>query len=208
MSESEKNNIEKRSTGHGAGMARISVPQGLSREITKSEATVKDLILSLLATNHKQIEVPGIVKDYSGIVISRQLVTYYKSACTEDIARIREEYVKNLMNLVPIANLVRRALIRQRLVDDLLKPEKLWRSVPVWYRGECVGSKLEGSHETINKILDSQAAEMGTIEDQKDRRRLFDILKHTGNDAINFIIYGDTENRGEPTNGNTEPGKH
>ncbi len=173
------------------GKQMASVPVPIEQEKKLVDSTVKDLVLGMLAVGQNAKQIVSMVKRCAKISISERMIYYYKQNHQDTIAKIRDEYVKNLVNLVPIANIVNRALIRQRLVDDLLKPSKLWRRIPKFYKGGICGYVREGSHEAINTLLDSQAQEISSIQDQAERRKLFEILKHSGNKAINFIIYGE-----------------
>ncbi len=130
------------------------LPDLIRAEVEKTKQTVSDLVMGCLAVSMKAPEVIRTVKRHSGMTISKQLVSYYRINHQAGIAEIRESYLKNLINLVPIANLINRSLLRQKLIDDLNKPSKLWRKVPHFHKGEICGYHLEGSHETINKILD------------------------------------------------------
>lgn len=180
-----------RNGGNGKGQALDTAGLIETKDSEKQAVNYakKDLILSMLAVNQPSPEIIKAVQLQFGVRISKQLVSWYNVNYPDEIQQIRNEFIKNVHNLVPIANMVNRALIRQKLIDDLQKPTKLWRTVPVYYKGRCVGYKLEGSHKVINEILDSQAAEMNQIEDQHVKREMFEILKHSGVSAINFILH-------------------
>jgi hypothetical protein len=159
-------------------------------KVDYQEVSRKDLILAMLAANQKYSDIQEALRVQLNQSIALNTISEYKSRYPNEIQKLRNEFIRNITNLVPIANIVHRALIRQRLVNDLLKPNKLWRTVPVWYQGQCVGHRLEGSHAVINEILDSQAKELNSVEDLKQRREMFELLKHSGQKALNFIIYG------------------
>lgn len=158
------------------------------QEVDHVETSAKDLILALLACNQVPNDIIAAVQKQFGRKYDRRTISYYKVNYKTEIAEIRSRYIDNLHNLVPIANIINRAIIRQKLIDDLQKPTHLWRTVPVWYKGDRVGERLEGSHKVINEILDSQAAEMKDLVDEKQKREMFELLKESGLSAINLLL--------------------
>jgi hypothetical protein len=124
-------------------------------------------VLTLLAMGYTSKTVLiWLVKNY-GIQVRRQNIDFMRNSQRKRINDTRAEISKNVLKSVPVASKLRRLTIRDELVEDLRR--KLWRKTGIKTVKTSQGTtriihEYKGSHETINKLLDSVKAEVEPLE--------------------------------------------
>lgn len=156
----------------------------------------KSILISLLGAYYSRVEVVGIFKEQYDITISYPGVDWYWQNKQEEIKAARQRFDDENEPL-PIVNKKYRLAVRQKLVEDLNK--NLWSEVAVYRdgkvqvddKGKPTLVKVQGKHDTINKLLDSAQKE---LEPQKVA------MTNPGGDKEARIIYLPEEE----TNGKVE----
>ena len=114
----------------------------------------KILIFNLLGSGYKQKAVVERILTMTGVKITVDAVGYYKRKYPEKILEAAKRWEARL-ECVELTDQIRRLLIRQDMVYDLIKPENMWHKEMTAY-----GERWKGNHLAVNKILDSMHEEI------------------------------------------------
>ena len=100
----------------------------------------KFLIFNLLGTGYKQKAVVERILTNTGVKITVKTVGYYKRKYPEKVREAAKQWEARL-ECVELADKIRRLLIRQNMVYDLIDKKHMWREEQTAY-----GTKLIGNH--------------------------------------------------------------
>jgi len=147
--------------GKNGSITRIALTADRQKPLTANKLTQEQRrhIYQLLAAGYKNTTILKYVKATFGIKVSRQSVNAMKQSQPDKVEQGRREIEKEIRLAAPIANKIHRIAKRQELINSLER--KMWRTTSVTKGGTKI---VTGSHETINRILDSVKAELEPFE--------------------------------------------
>lgn len=125
----------------------------------KLSQTQRSHVYQLLAAGYRNSTILAHIRHNLGIKVSRQSINAMRHRQPERVEEGRRDIQKEIGLAAPIANKIHRIAKRQELINSLER--KLWRTTSVTKGGTRL---LTGTHETINRILDSVKAELEPYE--------------------------------------------
>jgi len=114
----------------------------------------KQLMINMIAAFFENQDIVDHFQEEYGIKITGQNVSYYRKNKKPEIIEARKKFQEAIV-YIPVAQKTWRLRVRQRIIDNLLKDENLWKKEPV-----KDGVKYKGAHNVINNILDSAREEL------------------------------------------------
>lgn len=122
----------------------------------KLKSEHKAIIIKMLGAYYTSKEIIDYLKKDYGVEISLANINYYKNHKKEDIREARKNFLKDI-EVLPVADKAHRILLRQKLVDELIKEDNLWGK---HYSGTGNITHKTANHLIVNKILDSVRDEL------------------------------------------------
>ncbi len=117
----------------------------------------KAIIIKMLGAFYKSKEIIDYLKKDYGVKITLANVNYYKNHKRDDIREARKIFLKDI-EILPVSDKAYRILIRQKLVDELIKEKNLWSKHYSVTTGNV--TYQTPNHLIVNKILDSVRDEL------------------------------------------------
>ena len=157
--------VEKRKDGNRAHKLMRHASVALTRASRKPSTAnklnqeQKRIVYQMLAAGYKPVTVCKYIKLITGIEVSRQNVQQMRQTQPEKVEQGRREIEKEIRLAAPLASKVARLAKRQELVNSLER--QMWRVTSMTKTGLRI---VTGSHEVINRILDSMKAELEPYE--------------------------------------------
>lgn len=152
----------------------------------KLDSNSKAIIINMLAAYYSNKEIVDYFKEELGLKITSANVSFYRKHKKKEIQIARVEFHKTV-ECLPVAQKVYRIQLRQKLIDDLLKNDRLWSIEKTKY-----GHRYKSNHLVINKILDSVREEMEpkklAVADSTGKKDVADKLKEIIKNAEKLAI--------------------
>lgn len=156
----KKREREKGESGNGlTSIHALTLAKKNASSANKLTSEQRQHIYQLLAAGYRNSTILAHIRVNLGVKVSRQSINQMRHRHPERVEQGRREVESEITLAAPIASKLHRIAKRQELINSLER--KLWRVTSVTKDGTRL---LTGTHETINRILDSVKVELEPYE--------------------------------------------